>query len=228
MNTGRQTFFWIFLLLGGAWIVSAVTCRISLPGPHGVGRFSYSFRYTLEPDFHEALDEEMIDVVTIEGKAPGRFTVDGWKAPQYQEVSMKWMMFSGASGGETKGACWVDLSKRQIVNGAERLPLEQSTLRSLFGLKANSEPSDLFLNDLQAKLEAAASGTMPRPQHHTYSFDEPPTRGRLQHFAQGVSVQFPVLVWAGIWLFLVLATVTIKRAHKARSQHPALSEFQPS
>jgi hypothetical protein len=219
MKNMRQIAFWIFLLLGGALLVSTATYNTGLPGSGaGVGRFSYWFRYTLEPHTNEVLDDGLRGLVTIEGRAPGRFLADGGRSPKYQEVNMEWMMFSGVLGGGTEGTCAVDLSKNQIVAGANRLPLERGSLRSLFGVEVNSDQSDQFLDDLQSKLEAAASGTMPRPRHHTYYFEELPTRGKLQHFALGFSVRSPVLVWGCIWLLLVITTITIKKANKSLVQ----------
>lgn len=215
MKFARQIVFWILLLIGGAWVVAAVTYHTGLPGSGaGVGRFSYWFRYTLEPYSHEIGDDELIGMVTIEGTAPVRFMVDGGKSPEYREVSMEWAMFSGVHGGETEGTCTVDLREKQIVSGADRHPLDQSSLHSLFGLAVVSKQSDQFLDDVLSKLEAAALGTIPRPRHHTYYFEEPPTRGRLQHFAHGDAVRYPILIWVGVWLLLALATAVNKNANK--------------
>jgi len=227
MKIVSQTICWTLLLLGGALVVSKVTYHTGLPGSGaGVGSFSYWFRYTLEPHSAEVLDDELIGFVKIEGKAPRRFMSRGGRSPKYEEVSMEWAMFSGVHGGKTEGTCSVDLNNKQIIDGANRIPLGQSSLRSLIGLEVHSEQSVQLLNGIHSKLEAAALGAMPRPRHHTYYFEEPLTRGRLQHFALGSSARFPVLIWAGIWLILLLAAFIIKKA--TRRMHSTFTRYAPS
>lgn len=214
MNIACKISFWILLLLGGAWIVSEATYHTGLPGSGaGVGHFSYRFFYTLEPNSDATLDDKLSGYVKIQGRAPSRFMVNGGKSPVYHEVTMEWALSTHIQDGGTGGTCTIDLSEMQIVAGSERLPLEQSSLRSLFGLEITSKQSDQFLDDLQSTLEGAALGTIPPPQHHVYSFEDSATQGILQHQAIGRAVRFPVLIWTGIWILLILATVIIKKPH---------------
>ncbi len=53
-------------------------------------------------------------------------------------------------------------------------------------------------------LQSAANGTLPRPQHHTHSFDEP-VHVWLQHFCCGFGFSSWVYVWCIIWLGLLIS-----------------------
>ncbi|MCW1926522.1 hypothetical protein OKA05_28480 [Luteolibacter arcticus] len=227
MSVVRQIVFWVALFFAGVWVVSVVTSHSAMAGAGaGMGRFSYWFRFTLEPYPSGGGDDELMGRVIIEGRAPPRWMKFGGVSPRYREVSLEWAMFSGVRVGETGGTCSIDLTKHEIVSGADRLPLDRENLGRLFGFAVAPEESMGFLDELLGRLEECRSGTLPRPRHHTYRFDEGPIRGRLQHFASGFSLSYPELVWAGVWLFMVLGVTTgmvLRRRRSSRKQSGSLT-----
>ncbi len=52
-------------------------------------------------------------------------------------------------------------------------------------------------------IEDAGRGTLPAPNHHGHSFEQP-VRGRIQHFRLGFGVGGLVYIWVGVWLLLVM------------------------
>jgi hypothetical protein len=52
-------------------------------------------------------------------------------------------------------------------------------------------------------LEAAGHGTLPGPNHHGHSFEQP-VRGHIQHFRLGFGVGGLVYIWVGVWLLSIV------------------------
>ena len=72
-------------------------------------------------------------------------------------------------------------------------------------------------------IEDAGRGTLPVPNHHGYSFEQP-VRGRVQHFLLGFGVCGLVYVWVGIWL---LSVVFFARRYWRNVAEPNLSPEHP-
>lgn len=51
-------------------------------------------------------------------------------------------------------------------------------------------------------IKAAGHGSLPAPNHHGHSFEQP-VNGRIQHFLLGYGVGGFVYIWIGLWLLLV-------------------------
>ena len=62
--------------------------------------------------------------------------------------------------------------------------------------------------------EAAAGGSLPRPRHHTYYFEQP-IRVRVQHFLFGYGVGSTVYIWFVVWLLSVVLVgrKILRRSH---------------
>lgn len=213
MKIAIRIVFWVALLFLGKSVVSSVTDHTGLPGSGaGTGFFSYWFRYTLNTHLDDG-DHYVSVLISIEGKAPKRFRVGGGVSPHYEEVKFEWSVFSPSD--DSQGDATVLLNANQIQAGDKRFDLDAIGLADLLGLNFEAKQERVLVENLLAILNECATGSMPRPRHHTYYFEDP-VDGRLQHFALGgPSFRTPTLIWLGLWLGLVIATVTIKRANKA-------------
>jgi hypothetical protein len=76
----------------------------------------------------------------------------------------------------------------------------------LFGAATNRISDSQHVDSIFGYFESAATGSLPRPRHHTYYLEQPeqPTRVRVQHFLVGYGVGSTVYIWLGVWLLLVV------------------------
>lgn len=209
MHHIRQFAFWALLLFGGAWVVDGATFTLTMSGAgHGVGLFFYRFVYSLY--IFDELPDDIAGLIVIKGQTPSRFQWDGSHSPEYEEVHITWDFQIGTGRRATTGACFINLSRNEIALGDDHIPLDVSGLRRLFDLDPSPANEDKLVAKLLSILSACQSGTLPRPRHHSYHFEENFIRGRLQHGAGGRAIRYPILVWVGIWLVLLLKSAFTK------------------
>lgn len=214
MHHIRQFAFWALLLFGGAWVVEYSTYTLTMSGAgRGVGFFFYRFVYSLY--ISDELPDDIAGIIVIEGQAPSRFQWDGSHSPEYEGVHITWDFQIGTGRRATTGACFINLSRNEIALGDDNFALNASGLRRLFDLDPSPANEDKLVAKLLSILSACQSGTLPRPRHHSYHFQENFIRGRLQHGAGGWAIRYPILVWVGIWFVLLLRSAFTTASRQA-------------
>ena len=95
--------------------------------------------------------------------------------------------------------------------------LTRATLAKwLLGATNGSPAAMQSVDTIFSYIEAAGSGLLPAPRHHTYHLKRP-LFGMIQHFLLGFGVGGFVYVWMGIWLLLV---VIVGRRFRRRTGKP--------
>lgn len=205
------------LVIGGAEAIAYTTLHTGIAGSGaGIGSFSYQFECTLEPDsVHVGETRSVGGVIIIRGSAPRRFKFHGGVSPVYDQVTLQWMLYFVGASGRSEGYARVDLLANEIRTGGKAFPLEQSGMARALGID-NPQSNCVFLDALFDFLNDCKSGDIPRPGHHPRRI-EGPVEGDLVHVASGSMIRYPVVIWFGICLVLVVAACLLPRLSGGRS-----------
>lgn len=197
---------WLTVLVVILGMISAFTWNTGLAGSGlGTGVFSYHLNARIQL-WHD--DENAYSgTVTVVGKAAARFMTWGRVSPKYRKVEIDWAIFRN---GQSTGQAIIDLEHNQIFHDGRTFPLNPDALCNLVGIPNETETESAICTALDAFLQSARDGTLPKPNHHSYSLAKP-LEGRLQHGATGFSLRPLELVWVAVWsIFGVSRCVTSK------------------
>lgn len=194
LNRIGQFVAWLTVLVVILCMISALTWNTGLAGSGlGTGVFSYHLNARIQL-WHDN-ENAYSGTVNVVGNAPARFMAWGRVSPKYRKVEIDWTIFQH---GQSEGQAIIDLEHNQILHDGRTFPLNPVALCSLVGIPNETESESEICTALDDFIQSARDGTLPKPNHHSYSIAEP-LAGRLQHSATGFSLGPLELVWVAVW-----------------------------